>query len=119
MERVYTVPLTEAYEHTRSRRARRSIKELRKFLVRHLKMHTNQIKLSRKVNALLWSGGMKKPPRKIKIKVVKEEKVVNVYLLDEKIELKEKKEEKKPEEAKVVAEAKKIETKVKKDLANK
>lgn len=97
-ERFFTVDLTPAYDHIRTKRARRTVKLLREYIARNLKVTDENVKLSEKVNATLWQGSMQHPPRWIKIKVQKKDDKVNVRLPDEKEE--EKKEEKKKEEKK-------------------
>ncbi len=90
-ERIYTVNLTDAYETLRTKRAIRAVKVLRKFLVRHTK--TDDVLLSPAVNDCIWAHSMQKPPRKIKVRVVKEGEVAKAYLIDEKIPAKETKKE--------------------------
>ncbi|MEW5996892.1 MAG: 50S ribosomal protein L31e [Candidatus Micrarchaeota archaeon] len=102
LERIYTIPLGKAYDYSRVRRARRAVKIVRSFLSRHMK--AEDVKISEKANELLFRRGMQKPPRKVKMRAVKEAGVVRAYLIDEKPEEKKeaKKEEKKgkePEEA--------------------
>jgi large subunit ribosomal protein L31e len=82
IERLYTVPLGKAYEYTRTKRTRRSVSLLRQFLVKHMKSY--DVRISEALNEFLWSRSMQKPPRKVKIKVVKEGEVVRASLPDEK-----------------------------------
>ena len=87
-ERIYTVPLSEAYSAVRGKRARKAVKVLKMFASRHMKVDIDNVKISAGVNSLIWSHGIQKPPRKIKVKMVKEKEddaeVVKVMLLDEK-----------------------------------
>ncbi|MEM3422884.1 MAG: 50S ribosomal protein L31e [Candidatus Bilamarchaeaceae archaeon] len=103
-ERVYNVPLGDAYLTTRVKATRRAVKILKEFIKRHAKVDVESVKLSNKLNAFVWSRGRKKPPRHVKIKVIKDGGVARAYLHDEKIEEKKKEEkkseEKKPEETK-------------------
>ncbi len=82
IERLYTVPLGKAYEYTRTKRARRSVSLLRQFLIRHMK--SVNVRISEQLNEFLWARSMQKPPRKVKIKVVKEGDSVLASLPDEK-----------------------------------
>lgn len=93
LERIYTVPLAKAYETVRTKRARRAVALLRSFIARHLK--ANNVVISNATNAFLWQRSMQHPPRRIKVRAIKEDDSVRVYLQDEKPEVK--KEEKKPE----------------------
>jgi large subunit ribosomal protein L31e len=126
-ERIYTIPLGAAYDKTRVRRARRAVKMVRTFLCRHMKAEEGTVRISEKANELLFARGMQKPPRKLKVRVVRADGIVKAYLMDEKpVEKKEakkgakkeekpkegpqekeapKKEEKKPEAAKEKAPA--------------
>jgi len=100
-ERIYNVPLSDAYLTTRVKATRRAITILRNFIKRHAKVEEENIKVSNKLNQYVWSRGRKKPPRHVKIKVIKDNGIAKVYLHDEKIEEKKpvetKKEEKKAE----------------------
>ncbi|MDO8553288.1 MAG: 50S ribosomal protein L31e [Candidatus Micrarchaeota archaeon] len=103
LERLYTVPLGKAYEHIRTKRTRRTVKILRKFLARHMKVKETLVKLSIALNNSMWVHGMQKPPRNVKIRAIKEQDLVHAYLSTEKIEDKKKetKKEGKKEEQKV------------------
>lgn len=122
-ERLYTVPMRKAYEYKRTKRARRATKLMREFVARHSCIGPEAVSLSNALNAYIWSHGMQKPPRKVKIKVVFDGEKAKASLPDEKPAVKkvrrkkgekkvaEAKGEKKPEEAKPKeAGAKKAET---------
>ncbi|MEM3555690.1 MAG: 50S ribosomal protein L31e [Candidatus Micrarchaeia archaeon] len=84
IERVYTVPLGKAYLTVRGKRARRAVKILKGFLAKHMKTEEERVKLSKEVNSLLWSRGIKKPPRRIKVKAKRDAKgEVSVSLVEE------------------------------------
>ncbi|MDH5816023.1 MAG: 50S ribosomal protein L31e [Candidatus Nezhaarchaeota archaeon] len=69
MERQYTIPLRIVLGTPRWRRAARAIRFVRTFVSRHMK--SDDVKLDPKVSEIIWSRGAKKPPKKIKVKVVK------------------------------------------------
>src|SRR5512143_1498229 len=96
LERIYTVPLGEAYEAVRNKRGPRAVKRLRAFAARHMKADEERILLSTALNAHLWAHSIQKPPRRVKVRIVKEEDKITAYLADEKAEAP-KKEEKKAE----------------------
>jgi large subunit ribosomal protein L31e len=103
-ERIYTIPLGETYNKTRVRRARNAVKMVRAFLCRHMKAEEGTVRISEKTNELLFARGMQKPPRKLKVRVVRADGIVKAYLMDEKpVEKKEakkgEKKEEKPKEA--------------------
>lgn len=106
IERVYTVPLGEAYTTIRQKKAKRAVNLMQAFLQRHMK--SDNVRLSNALNALLWRDGIQKPPRRVRIKAIKDEAgMVRAYLVDEKVE--EKKEEKPAE--KTTKEVPKVEKK--------
>jgi len=81
MERTYTIPLREVYDAPRPRRANKAVKVIKDFLVRHMK--TDNVKLDSSINEAIWERSREKPPRKIKVKVVKEEDVAVASLVEE------------------------------------
>ncbi len=81
-ERIYTVPLGKLI-YTRgipiNKRTNNAVRLVREFVSKHLKVET--VSLDSKLNEALWSRGIKKPPRRIRIRCVKtEEDVAEVYL---------------------------------------
>jgi len=97
LERIYTIPLGRAYDLTRVRRARTAVKMIRSFLARHMKAGEDDVRVSMGINELVWARGIQKPPRKVKIRAVKDAGKVSAFLMDEKVE--EKKGEKKASDA--------------------
>ncbi|MBN2251509.1 MAG: 50S ribosomal protein L31e [Candidatus Altiarchaeota archaeon] len=81
MERTYTIPLREAFQAPRTRRGNKAVKVVREFLTRHMK--TKDVKLDASLNEALWARGREKPPRKVKVKVVKEEETAKASLAEE------------------------------------
>ena len=81
-ERIYTVPLRKAYwTGSRLRRANRAVRILQKFVQRHMK--PEELLIMPKVNELIWSRGIEKPPRRIRIRATKnDENLVRVYLAE-------------------------------------
>jgi len=83
IERIYTIPLGEAYDYNRKRRTPRAVKLLRQFVSRHMKADIDSVLLSNALNNSLWTRSIQKPPRRVKVRVLKKEGQVNVYLHDE------------------------------------
>jgi len=110
LERLYTVPLGEAYEAVRQKRVPKAVKLLRAFIERHMKAKGMKITFSKALNEHLWAHSIQKPPRRVKVRLIKDDDAVRAYLSDEKVEEPKKKEEKKGEEKKpqVKEEAKKV-----------
>lgn len=94
LERIYTVPLGDAYEAVRNKRVPRAVKMLRAFVARHMKADEERILLSTALNAHLWAHSIQKPPRRVKVRLVKEEDKITAYLADEKAEAPKKAEKK-------------------------
>ncbi|MCD6235591.1 MAG: 50S ribosomal protein L31e [Thaumarchaeota archaeon] len=88
LERVYVVPLRDAYEASRTRRAKRAVNILKEFAKRHMK--GEEVKLSEGVNHLIWSRGAEKPPRKIRVVMKKDKDGVIQVMLPEEAEKSEK-----------------------------
>lgn len=84
-ERFYTVPLNKAYEYIRTKRVRKAVSMLEKFLTRHTKVDAKNVRISNALNNFLWQRGIERPPRRAKIRVVKEAGVAKAYLADEKL----------------------------------
>jgi len=101
VERIYTIPLREAYEQRRSKRAIRAVDFLKRFLARHMKTDVENVRISKGLNELVWARGIQKPPRRVKALVKKDASgKVLASLVDEK------KEERKKEERPAKVEAK-------------
>lgn len=82
LERIYIIPLRDAYEASRRRRAKRAINIIREFARRHMK--AEEVKISEGVNQMIWDRGAEKPPRRIKVVMRKDKDgVVNVMLPEE------------------------------------
>jgi len=77
-EFTYTIPLREALNVPVTKRANKAVKIVRNFLSRHTK--ASEIKIDSSINEVLWSRGIKKPPRRVKVRVVKEGDVVKASL---------------------------------------
>jgi len=70
-ERTYTIPLHHVHVVTpRMRRAPRSVRDVRAFIARH--MSAEEVSISNEVNELLWARSINKPPRRIKVRAVKD-----------------------------------------------
>jgi large subunit ribosomal protein L31e len=81
-ERIYTIPLRKAWVAPRKKRTPRAIRLIREFVKRHMK--SDQIIITNEVNEKVWERGIEKPPRRIRVKVVKDkEGIVTVYLAEE------------------------------------
>lgn len=90
-ERFYTVPLSKAWIVPRKKRAPKAARIVRNFVMKHMKVRTEaegdeepeRLIIDNEVNEKLWSRGIEKPPRKIKVRVVKDKEGVITVLLAE------------------------------------
>lgn len=80
-ERIYTVPLGKAWIAPNYRRADKAISVLRKFVMRHMK--PTEVIIETSVNEHIWARGIRKPPRKIRVRLTKDDDgVVTVNLAE-------------------------------------
>ena len=121
-QRLYTIPLQDAWKVPYKRRAQKAVILIQKFVERHMKADPKNVRVGPALNDAVWARGIKHPPRKVKVQVVPHETDVKgkksmkvwvelegVKLVLEKKKEEKKKTEKKPEEKK--AEAKPAEKK--------
>ncbi|MGQ4914860.1 MAG: 50S ribosomal protein L31e [Candidatus Asgardarchaeia archaeon] len=79
VDRIYTVPLSDVIYVPHYKRAKKAISILRKFVTRHMK--PDELIIDPKVNEYIWKNGIKRPPRRIRIRATKDtEGIVKVYL---------------------------------------
>jgi large subunit ribosomal protein L31e len=115
LERIYTIPLAEAYEAVRNKRGKRAIKIIREFALRHMK--ADETRISEGVNSAILRDSIQKPPRRIKVRIVKgEDNLARVWLIGEEEKIKEALDKKKKDEE---AKKKQEEEKKKADEAKK
>jgi large subunit ribosomal protein L31e len=69
-ERIYTIPFRKVWATPRGKRTPRASRVLRAFAKRHMK--AEKVDISNEVNEELWARGIRKPPREIKVRLVKD-----------------------------------------------
>jgi large subunit ribosomal protein L31e len=69
-EKFYDLNLRRIWTAPREKRTPRAIRYVRQYAAQRMK--TDNVSLSEETNSLLWSRGISKPPRKIRIRVVKD-----------------------------------------------
>ncbi len=75
IERMYNVPLRKEYmKAPRWNRTKKAVKALVEFLQKHMK--SEDVRLGRYANELLWKHGIKNPPHHIKVNATKDDKGV-------------------------------------------
>ncbi|MBI3639680.1 MAG: 50S ribosomal protein L31e [Thaumarchaeota archaeon] len=120
LERVYTINLGKVWLSPNNQRAKRAINMIKEFATHHMK--SENVKIEEDVSHLVWARGIRHPPRKIRVKLTKDDDgniLISKYEEEKKVEEKqkgkkaekktEKKEEKKVEET---PKETKVETKV-------
>jgi large subunit ribosomal protein L31e len=137
LERIYTINLGKVLLSPNNQRAKRAINMIREFATKHMK--SENVKIEEEVSHLVWARGIRHPPRKIRVKITKDDGnvIVSKYqeekAVDEtskkgdkksegkakkggkKSDAKPKKEEKKVEEKKTEEKPKKVEETPKKE----
>ena len=109
LERVYTINLGKVWLSPNNQRAKRAINMIKEFATHHMK--SENVKIEEDVSHLVWARGIRHPPRKIRVKLTKDDDgniLISKYEEEKKVEEKqkgkkaekkiEKKEEKKVEE---------------------
>ncbi|MEM2099173.1 MAG: 50S ribosomal protein L31e [Candidatus Bathyarchaeia archaeon] len=94
-ERTYTIPLGKALISPPKKRAPRAIRMIKAFIIKHMKLNAPtkegeedeempHLVISKEVNEKVWSKGIEKPPRKIRVRAAKDKDGnVTVYLAEE------------------------------------
>ena len=86
IEREYVISLRKYFVRVpRYKRVNRAVKGIKEFLAQHMKIRDRdlkKIKLDVYLNEYMWKRSIKKPPVKVKVKVVKEKGIVTVSLAD-------------------------------------
>lgn len=93
-EKIYTIPLAKATVRPPKKRAPRAIQLIREFVTKHMKITMKveeeeeegelpRLIISSEVNEKIWAKGIKKPPRKIRVRAAKDsDGNVTVYLAE-------------------------------------
>jgi len=80
-ERTYTIPLRRAWVSPRNKRAPKAIRLVKSFVQRHMKPEALVVR--NEVNERIWSRGIENPPRRIRVRAVKDrEGTVTLYLAE-------------------------------------
>jgi large subunit ribosomal protein L31e len=113
LERVYTINLGKVWLSPNNQRAKRAINMIKEFATHHMK--SENVKIEEDVSHLVWARGIRHPPRKIRVKLTKDDDgniLISKYEEEKKVEEKQKgkKAEKKTEKKIAKKEEKKEET---------
>ena len=78
-EKVYNIPLREAYKKARLKRTPYAVREVKKFIKTHTK--AKEVKIGKHLNEELWKRSIKKPPHKIRVKAFLDGDVAKTELM--------------------------------------
>ncbi|WP_406661252.1 50S ribosomal protein L31e [Methanolobus sp. ZRKC3] len=70
-EQVYTIPLRAAKIAPRWKRSHKAVKVIRAYLIKHMKVAPEQVKIDKTVNEKVWERGSEKPPSSIRVRAAK------------------------------------------------
>jgi large subunit ribosomal protein L31e len=84
VERLYTIPLGKAYQAVRKRRAKRAVNLVKAFIIRHMKVEDEaDLSIDTSLNEYLWTRGIEKPPRRVRVRATKDrDGFVKVFLVE-------------------------------------
>lgn len=71
VSRIYTINLGKAWLTPRYRRTDRVVNMIREFAEKHMK--TNEVKLDQELNRHVWKKGKANPPRRLRVRMTKDE----------------------------------------------
>lgn len=97
-EKIFTIPLRDAYDKPRTKRAKIAVNIVKNFLKKHMK--SEKVNIGKSINEEVWKRSIQKPPRRVRVHAVKEEEIVYSELLGVDIKTPSKEEVKKKEEKK-------------------
>jgi large subunit ribosomal protein L31e len=93
LSRVYTINLGKAWLTPRYRRTDRVMNMVREFATKNMK--SDEVKIDQTLGRHIWARGKTNPPRKVRVKMVKDEDdIVTVSLYEEAVEVEEEEEKK-------------------------
>jgi len=78
--RIYTFNFSKAWLTPKHKRTDRVVNMIKEFAIKHLK--SSQIKIDQDLNRYIWQKGKTNPPRKVRVRIVKDEDdqvIVSLY----------------------------------------
>jgi large subunit ribosomal protein L31e len=93
LSRVYTINLGKAWLTPRYRRTDRVMNMVREFATKNMK--SDEVKIDQDLGRHIWARGKTNPPRKVRVKMVKDDDdIVTVSLYEEAVDAEEEEERK-------------------------
>ena len=80
LARIYTINFSKAWLTPKHKRTDRVVNMIREFAIKHMK--SSQIKINQELNRYIWERGKTNPPRKVRVRIVKDEDdqvIVSLY----------------------------------------
>jgi large subunit ribosomal protein L31e len=80
LARIYTINFSKAWLTPKHKRTDRVINMIKEFAIKH--MNSSQIKIDQELNRYIWERGKTNPPRKVRVRIVKDEDdqvIVSLY----------------------------------------
>jgi len=71
VERIMIIPLRKTKQAPRTKRAARAVKEVREYVMRHMKTDEDNVWIDASLNDKIWENGIRNPPHKIAVRAVK------------------------------------------------
>ena len=83
-ERVMTVPLRSIFDKPTVQRTPAAVKAVKNFVAKHTHTTPEDIWIDRELNMKIWARSIRKPPKSIKVRVIKwDDQTVEVDLPEE------------------------------------
>lgn len=95
-ERIHTIPLVKAWNRARTKRAKKAMTIIKNYIKRHMK--ADKVHIGKSINEDVWARGMQKPPRKVRIHVLKKDDIAYAELIGVEIKTPSAEEKKKMQE---------------------
>ncbi len=80
LARIYTINFSKAWLTPKHKRTDRVVNMIKEFAIKHMK--SSQIKIDQELNRYIWERGKTSPPRKVRVRIVKDEDdqvIVSLY----------------------------------------
>ena len=71
LARIYTINFSKAWLTPKHKRTDRVVNMIREFASRHMK--TDEVKLDQELNRQVWKKGKANPPRRLRVRMIKDE----------------------------------------------
>ena len=70
-ERVLTIPMRKVIQRANIQRAPYAVKYIKDFVAKHTHTAPEDVWIDEAVNETIWKKGIKRPPRSLKVRIIK------------------------------------------------